>query len=187
MSGVSTLLLDADIGRSMGQAAIWGLRMGLIVGWVVNGIFVWTADRDRFAPYPAMGLAGWLAFEWAASEAPPLGDGLDVASSASAVSYALRANMAVMAGFMLVSASTSGCSPLEPQGAMQCFERAEVQYSLSWRSGFARLMSRSVNLLADLVHRRYHGDDPRTWQLLLAPVMHLGRITGGGAGVQFTL
>lgn len=182
-----TLLLEDDIARSLSDAGMWGLRMGLLVGWAVNGIFVWLADDSLFSPYPAVAALGWLTFEAAAAQTPPVMDASSLADQNAPLAYVLRANMGLMAGMMIAAAYSSLCTPFGGDPDMVCFERAEIQYSLSWSSGFGRLMTRPVNLAVDLVWKRFRGEAPRNFQVLVAPVMHLGQVTGGGLGIQFTL
>jgi hypothetical protein len=181
------LLLDDGIARSLQDAGIWGLRLGLITGWIVNGFFVYLADRSIFGPYPAAAVTGWLTFEWAARETPPLSSTQDVASQSEVLSYTLRLNMGLMATFMIASVATSTCNPLDPNARDACVQSPRIEWSLSFRDGFSRLLTRPVNLAADFLWKRFRGDAERPWKVLVAPIIHLGEVTGMGAGIQLTL
>jgi hypothetical protein len=164
----------------------WSFRLGLLMTWVVTGVFTGLADGSRYLPVPLGALAGWLAFEWAAASESALHHA-GSNGSPHFVSHVLRLNMAAMSMFMVVAATSSSCNPLDPQAGQACFQRSEEEYSLSWRSGLGRIMTRSVNLVGDLVWKRVRGGEGMPWQILVAPVMHDGRVTGGGLGIQFVL
>ncbi len=186
--GAEALILGTGVSLETDLTARhWSFRLGLLMTWVVTGVFTGLADGSRYLPVPLGALAGWVAFEWAAASESALhhadGDG----DSDRFVSYALRLNMAAMSMFMIAAASSSSCNPLDPQAGRACFQRAEVEYTLSWRSGLGRIMTRSVNLVGDLIWKQVRGGESMPWQILAAPVINDGRMTGGGLGIQFVL
>ena len=178
-TGVS---LETDL-----EARHWSFRVGLLMTWAVTGVFTGLADGSRYLPVPLAGLVGWVAFEWAAASESSLHHAGSDGDSRRFVSYAMRLNMAAMSVFMMVAATSSSCNPLDPEASQACFQRAEVEYSLSWRSGLGRIMTRSVNLIGDMIWKRVRGGESMPWQILAAPVVNQGRVTGGGVGIQFVL
>jgi len=169
------------------EARHWSFRVGLLMTWAVTGVFTGLADGSRYLPVPLGGLVGWVAFEWAAASEAALHHADGDHDSRRFVSYALRLNMAAMSVFMMVAATSSSCNPLDPEAGQACFQRAEVEYTLSWRSGLGRIMTRSVNLVGDLIWKHLRGTESMPWQILVAPVINDGRMTGGGVGIQFVL
>jgi hypothetical protein len=169
------------------EARHWSFRIGLLMTWAVTGVFTGLADGSRYLPVPLGGLIGWVAFEWAAASEASLHHADGGHDSRRFVSYAMRLNMAAMSVFMMVAATSSSCNPLDPEASRACFQRAEVEYTLSWRSGLGRIMTRSVNLFGDLIWKHMRGTESMPWQILAAPVINDGRMTGGGVGIQFEM
>jgi len=186
--GAAALILGTGVALETDHAARhWSFRLGLLMTWVMTGVFTGLADGSSYLPVPVVALAGWVAFEWAAASEAALHNAGSGGDSQHLVSYALRLNMAAMSVFMIAAAVSSSCNPFDPEAGRACFQRAEDEYSLSWRSGLGRLMTRSVNLVGDLVWKRVRGGESMPWQILVAPVVHDGRVTGGGLGIQLVL
>jgi hypothetical protein len=186
--GAEALLLGTGVTLETDlEARHWSFRVGLLMTWAVTGVFTGLADGSRYLPVPLGGLIGWVAFEWAAASEASLHHAESGSDSHRFVSYAMRLNMAAMSVFMMLAATSSSCNPLDPQASQACFQRAEVEYTLSWRSGLGRIMTRSVNLVGDMIWKRVRGGDSMPWQILAAPVINDGRMTGGGVGIQFVL
>lgn len=160
----------------------WSYRLGLLAGWVMTGVMAGMAGDGALIAHSLTAASGWMAFEVAlAIDAPILYASMD---GASAVSHVMRLNMAAMAVVMMTATSFSGCNPLAGES---CFQRTDTQYALSWRSGMSRIMTRVADLLGEALWKRFQGDRPRTWNILLAPVVHDSKWTGGGVGIQLAL
>ncbi len=186
--GAQALILGTGVSLETDLASRhWSFRLGLLMTWVVTGVFTGLADGSRYLPVPLGAIAGWVAFEWAAASESALHHAGSVGEENHYVSHALRLNMAAMSMFMIVAASSTSCNPLDPQAGRACFQRAEQEYTLSWRSGLGRIMTRSVNLVGDLIWKHVRGVESMPWQILAAPVINDGRMTGGGLGIQFVL
>jgi hypothetical protein len=166
--------------RAATSTEAWSFRAALIVGWTLTGALVSMTGGPRFVPWPAAGFAGWLAFEWALAATPPIVH-VDGPGAQEMLSLALRANLAAMAVMLTLASTTTRCS------TGGCFQRDDVDYSLSFRSGISRMISMPLNLIGDVVWKRALPGTEKRWRILVAPVMHDDRVTGAGIGFSTIL